>query len=330
VVNLAAALIALAGFEAYLWFTAPTLEATPNAVHYSTEYYDDDPLLGYGPQKNIRTQATKRHHESLVYSATYTIDGNGLRVTPAAARASTSVLFFGGSVTFGEGLNDEYAMPYRVGVLSGDTVHVYNFGFHGYGPHQMLAAIEQRRASSIVSEPVTAVVYQAIPAHVARSAGRAPWDQRGPWYRLGTDGRVRFSGHFNDRISAQIGALFSRSLTYQRIVGFERRISDADVTLFAAIVGRARDETARKFPGSAFFVLLWGYQEDPLFEQLSAGLVDQGLTVVPIHGILPHYADDPARYQIGPHDKHPNVLAQRLIAEHITARVVGPLRTPVR
>jgi hypothetical protein len=138
-------------------------------------------------------------------------------------------------------------------------------------------------------------------------------------------GRARFAGHFDDRSGDWLRTALDRSLTYQRTFGLERHISDGDVALFAAIVARARRESAHLFPGSRFSVILWGYQDDPLFKRLSATLADRGLRVFPISAILPHYVDDPSRYQISPYDPHPNALAQGLIADYVVEHIVGPL-----
>ncbi|MDH3317789.1 MAG: hypothetical protein OER43_18745, partial [Gammaproteobacteria bacterium] len=327
-INLAAASLGLGGFEAYLWLLSPSPVA--DEVSYSNDYFAPDPVLGYGPRRGVVTEAVKRHRGEPVYRATYSIGENGLRLTPAAPAAATSVLFFGGSVTFGEGLDDDQSMPYRVGARYGGDVRVYNFGFHGYGPHQMLAALEHGWVASVVSGPVAAVVYQAIPAHVARSAGRAPWDREGPWYRLDGQGRARFAGHFDDRLGARVAAVLDRSFTYRRIFGLERGVSDGDLALFAAIVARAREEASRRFPASRFVVLLWGYQDDPTFERVLAALRGRRLSVALIRDILPGYDDDPQRYQIGPHDRHPNPLAQDLIAAYLVEDLLGPLNPAPR
>jgi hypothetical protein len=55
---------------------------------------------------------------------------------------------FGCSFTFREGVEDREAMPYLVGELS--KYIVYNFGFHGYGAHQMLSALEYGIVDRIV------------------------------------------------------------------------------------------------------------------------------------------------------------------------------------
>lgn len=328
-VNLAAVALALGGFETYLWLTSPPPDASE--VRYSRDYFVPHPVLGYGPRKGVVTEAVKRHQGELVYRVTYTIDPNGLRVTPPAPEAASSVAFFGGSVTFGEGLEDAQSMPYRVAERLGAKTRVYNFGFHGYGAHQMLAAIEQGWAESLVKAPLAAVVYQAIPAHVVRAAGRAPWDIHGPWYRLDDRGRVQLAGRFDQRPGAAAAALLGDSFTFRRIFGLERRVSDADLALFAAIVARARQEAQQRFPGCAFLVLLWDGDEDhQSAERVLAALMDRGISVRRIRDVLPGHVTDPARYRIGPHDKHPNPRAQDLIAAHLVEDLLRPLTAASR
>jgi hypothetical protein len=74
----------------------------------------------------------------LIYDVTYTIDADGLRIAAGLdenPHDNRCMLFFGCSFTFGEGVDDHEAMPYVAGTLA--NLRAYNFGFPGYGPHQM-------------------------------------------------------------------------------------------------------------------------------------------------------------------------------------------------
>ena len=63
-------------------------------------------------------------------------------------------------------------MPYQVGLRTDGQYATYNFAVHGYGTHQMLAAIENGMVASRVKEDVRYVIYQAIyPEHLYRLAG---------------------------------------------------------------------------------------------------------------------------------------------------------------
>ena len=108
-----------------------------------------------------------------IFDVVYTTNEAGLRASPPSAEARESILFFGGSFTFGTGVNDDETMPHRGGVATKGKYRVFNFGYAGYGPHQMLAAIEGGLVDEIVIEPPKYVIYQAIPHHVERAAGLA-------------------------------------------------------------------------------------------------------------------------------------------------------------
>ena len=133
-------------------------------------FYQSLPILGYGPKKGIQVSASAYYGDLLLYDVIYTIDRNGLRVGPTSSESARvpSVLFLGGSFTFGSGVNDNETMPYVFEEKSQGRFKAFNFGFIGYGPHQMLAILENKLEMDIVRDnaPVFGV-YQAIPDHVA-------------------------------------------------------------------------------------------------------------------------------------------------------------------
>lgn len=47
-------------------------------------------------------------------------------------------------------VNDNETAAYQVGEMSSGNYRIFNFGFKGYGPHQMLSAIEHSLVEDIV------------------------------------------------------------------------------------------------------------------------------------------------------------------------------------
>jgi hypothetical protein len=259
------------------------------------------------------------------------------------------VLFFGDSFTFGEGVNDDEALPYLVGQQSGGQYHTYNFGFHGYGPHQMLAMLEYRLEEKIINCKPRFAVYQAILDHLIRAAGQAAWDTHGPRYVLERDGRVTFAGHFDDvrGVFDDIGdnALVSRvtyhlkkSLLFQEIFGHpgqptrRRKVQGDDITLFLGIVDFTRNIFESRYPGGEFHVIFWddkdlsheNDKESGSCETCNAvieGLYGRGIKVHVISDILTDYHSDKQKYRIS-HETHPNALAYRLIATYLTEDIL--------
>lgn len=285
----------------------------------SPGYYARDEVLGYAPANASTSRARRRHAHDVIYDVTYTIGPNRLRISPSTYSPDSSrcALFFGDSFTFGEGVNDRETMPYLVGELS--NYHVYNFGFHGYGPHQMLAEIQSGRVARTVQCQPRFILYQAIPDHPWRAAGRAPWDAHGPKYSVIGNALIQ-EGHFDDRridrVRRRIRTLASRSSAYRRYI--DARVSREDITRFAAIVNTARAELHALYPAAAFHVLLWDPSPGAAVsrDEHSALLAADVATHLSSE-ILPQDAAHPLQYALSPWDNHPSPATHRLIAEFV-------------
>ena len=108
--------------------------------------------------KNSQVTSKKMIKDGQVfYDVTYTINKYGLRVSPHDLKENITntynfknILFFGGSFTFGEGVNDDENLPWKIEKKSNYKLKSYNFGFHGYGSHQMLRTLELGLIDNIV------------------------------------------------------------------------------------------------------------------------------------------------------------------------------------
>lgn len=323
-VNFAVVLLVLAGYEGYLLSREKTADPTRMQGDYTIDYFDADELLGYGPAKSRVASAQKYHGDALIYSVRYTIDDHGLRVSPPAESPGAGcVLFFGGSVTFGEGAEDDEAMPYQVGLLTDNRYRVFNFGFHGYGPHQMLAALESGRVGEIVECRPTHVVYQAIIPHVERAAGLAAWDRQGPRYTRIQGGGVMLAGRFDAAaVNPPWKAWLGRYQTYDTLFGRRRAASDKDIELYAEIVDSARSFVEQTFDGAEFHVLIWDNDGLPSHDRVMRALGRKHLRLIRISDVLPGYLENKARFELSVHDHHPNAAAHAGIAQYVVRHIL--------
>jgi len=320
--NLICILLTLALFEGYLQVQKNRSDRPQTATVYPRGYIQDHPILGYAPRPSNRITLTKQVKGELVYEAVYTINGHGLRLSPKPNESDAPcILFFGGSYTFGAGVSDQYAMPYQVGIKSNKQYKIYNFGFHGYGPHQMLAAIEHGIVANIVKIcTVKTVIYQAIPGHVRRSAGLASWDRYGPKFVL-QDGRVYHSGNFSSNlILAYIRRGLSESLIYNNLR--RTKPNGYEIDLYVEIVTRAKTLLTEQYLGSEFHVLLWEDDGHELYPTLARKLTENGLQLHKISETLPEDDSAPLAYKIHQYDGHPNEQAHELIADYVLLNVL--------
>jgi hypothetical protein len=180
---------------------------TNRASHSSTDIRFWDTLL---PLRILSHTVTHKeeYYTGESHVVTYNIDRDGLRISAPKGQINgeRSILFFGCSFTFGEAVEDEETLPYQLGRLLTYPYSVYNFGFEGYGPNHMLAALEAGLATNIVASPPEFVFYQAIPDHVKRIVGGHPWIKYGPIYHLSASGSVTLVGHFDDSVNVRTPA----------------------------------------------------------------------------------------------------------------------------
>jgi hypothetical protein len=326
-VNLGLTALVLLGFELYLLQKGGRPEEIFSGTYTSGYWERHHPVLGYAPAPGRTSTATKHQAGELVYAVTYTITGDGLRLAPPhRPDAAASIVFFGDSHTFGEGVEDDETAPYRVGLRTEGRLAVYNFGFHGYGPHHMLAALEAGYAAARIRYPPRHVIFVTGDYHDARVMG-SPWDPDGPRYRLGPDGRLVRAGSFREhrdlrqRLRARAERRAERSgiarAFLERVLPEHRSNRD----LYVAVVDSAGRAATRAFPGADFHVLFW--DNTARAGAYIAALAARGLRVHPMSRALPRLADDPHGYQLSPLDGHPTPAAHDLIARYIVETIIA-------
>lgn len=337
-INLAVLSCTLGAVEAYFWSKEP-LE---RQMQYSEGFFVPDETLGYKPVAGQTLSHRTSIRDEPLYQVSYTVNTDGLRVaTPAGVGASPTkpcLAFFGDSFTFGEGMPDESTMPYQVWKKLGGQLRTVNFGFLGYGPHQMLAALQHGHLESQGHCRPSHVVYQAISTHVSRAAGLEAWDSHGPRYVLNADGGVQQVGHFDDvprtalldrlrslhrRFPVQLKTTLGQNALYRLFLRSHRAVGQQDVALFTGIVEEAKNFVERTYPGAQFHVLFWDFEDDlPIVDQVLQQLRKHNVVVYPMSTILPDFPADERRYEISPYDRHPNSMTHEMIADFVAQSLV--------
>jgi hypothetical protein len=235
---------------------------------YTQHHFTPLPELGYGSIREKRVTTSQKYVAGkLVYDVKYTMDENGLRTTARhAVRDGLPVLFLGCSFTFGEGVDDAETLPASFEAITGRAA--VNFGFHGYGPHQVLRELEIGLPRQFGYTQADMVIYTLLPAHVDRSAGRSPWDPDGPKYRI-VDGQLKYEGPFskgNENRGAgmqsdgwrPVRRVLDRSAIYRLWANHfgELRTEEEDRRTAMAIVAEA-DRLVRSQYGTPMTILLW-------------------------------------------------------------------------
>ena len=291
-----------------------------------------NPVTGYAPRPSTEAVVTKKLHDAEIYSATYRFDRYGRRVVPHDVSAPQSfLLFFGGSRTFGDGVDDDESVPYHVARRM-PRARPYCYAYNGWGPSQFLAILRSRDLSKEIPERRGTVCYVMIEDHIRRATGSLTVSTcyNGgslPYFVTNADGFVERRGTFVDgRPCTQFWySLLGRSHTYRWLVG-ELSVTDAERAQTADILGAIRDELESRFEVQRFAVFY--YPDNPGLRAMSPLLDARGIEHLDLSGL---FALDDPRYIHHEVDNHLNARGNDVLGRAI-AEALGTVRseTPAR
>ena len=253
------------------------------------DFYAEDPLLGYKPAENLEIVSRMMREGEEVYSAWYTTSENGWRVTPfdETLPRDQFLLFFGDSITFGLGVDDDQTLPSWAAGLALDF-EPYNFGFSGYGPEQMVALLENGVIEPIVEQETGIAIYTYIDEHIARAIGSVQvfnqWGRLMPYYYLDEDGALVRDGNFSTGrpFLSALYLLIGKSQVVHFLGLDFPAVRDRHVELVAGMIESSRDMLKDRYEDVAFYVLFYpGYSETapdliPYLETAGINYLDYG------------------------------------------------------
>ena len=302
-------------------------DSNNNTIKFTVEH----DILGYAPIKNAEVFVTQYWKDGLKVNSKYTTDYNGLRISNANNNLgySKGIIFFGCSYTFGASINDEETLPFQVGKQIDHEYKISNFGFPGYGTHQMLAAIEHGLVEITVDTNIKYAIYQALPDHINRLLGWRKWDTHGPRYILDIDKKIKNVGQFDDNqsfLTTKLKSQLEKSYIYGAISAVQtgrKVISSNDIDLFAGMVRKSRNLLKELYPGIEFHVIFWDIGPWIVPKELQKNIL-QGLEKeINIHLITDILVDyDEKKYLMNKYDSHPNSLANKIIAEYVVKKII--------
>ena len=288
--------------------------------------------LGYVPTPNRCVRSAVVVDGAPVFDVHYGIDPRGLRDGPPTADAPEgTVLCFGCSFTFGFGLEDDETYPWQLQQLVGGRLQVENLGYIGYGPHQMLAQIQEGVAEAAARAPVRHAVYLAIVDHPRRVSGREPSSRHTPRFDVTDDGTPIRRGLWSDEPSSvgpkRLLQLLRHANLFARVMEHvEEGGTAGDLRRYVAIVRQARDELHARWPDGQFHVVVWD-DEDRLSARLIEALEGAGIEPIRMSEVAPDFRSDLERHRLHPADVHPSRHANRILAEYLAARFTAPATT---
>ena len=317
--NVAAAMVALLLFGVWQRFETAPREQTPLLLDGS-HFYELVDDVGYIPKANARTAAPAKEGQPAAKGVIYTTGPDHFRVVPTAvARPDACVLLFGASFAFGNGVRDEETFAAQLVKLSDRRVHVHNFAVSGWGLHQMLGGLQSRRFQRAVSCEPTDAFLMLAPSQIWWTSGALnPWDQYGPRYRVGADGRPVRDGNLG----------MPDPYNWRRWFGLTPTSKAEATRLARAIIVEAARVLRQDYPKIQVHLISYRVSswDDVNFSAedllgFEYEMNQSGIAPLPLEGIIPQYRFAQDDYVLGVPDYHPNPRAHRLIAQFILREI---------
>ena len=283
-----------------------------------------------GPIHEKKIDASGR----IVFDVVNTIDAFLTRKVESNSNGPT-IAFFGDSMTFGAGVNDDETLPQAFADQTGRRYNVLNLAASAYGPQQFLRALELGVHDARLRRDPRLIVMLTAPWHAFRTSCKDENAWLGPSYEM-QDGAPVFAGPCSARATGLSGALrnlFRSTEAYKFFLGTrERPLEPADIDLYVAILSRAGRIVREKFGAPTLILYLpdnlatpryrlgAGYSNDDIVHKLREG----GLTVLDASIDASAY---PGQILMIPGDGHPSGFAYKIMAEQIkdfVAREIEP------
>ena len=254
----------------------------------------------------------------VVSRARYTFDEFGRRLTPTSSDPAYNLLFFGGSFTMGQAVDDEETAPYRLGLMR-PRAQVYNFGVAGGSANEFLYELEMDPSPRLAGIPnrKSLVLYVFIESHYDRLfcpslcvRQEHNWVINKPYY-VRSGGEIIFNGFFDTNRKFQNGVyrLFNASALF----GFFDIVWPLFYTewhheFFADLLLKAKVKSQQRFVDSDLYLVLFPGASHTLGKKLKSASEAKGIKVLDYSELMMNIVTG-GKFEV-PLEQHPTPVAQ--------------------
>lgn len=308
----------------YSLLGAPTRENK----NFTMPVLGDDDIqrhIGYMPNGDTVINEVFVYEGDTSFNVDYSIDEFRKRITPKpdSVEGSEYALFFGCSLAYGYGLEDDETIAYTY-QSNGDIVS-YNFAYNGHGTNHVAARLEAQDLSKQVDEKDGKAFYLFFWDHIARSVGtmrrHTSWLHFAPYYYMDNDSLKRDKMFKNGRpIRSYIYENIYQSSTLQYFeVDFPLTLHETHFDLVAEMIQYSKDLYEEQFGNDEFYTVIMPtyveYKEEDLKLFIKA-VESKGLQVVDLSKMV----DFSPKYSLE-NDPHPNNFYTKLFSKELYNKI---------
>ena len=287
----------------------------------------NDSVLGYinrpNAKINLKGMIMQRENNdskwsvSEVYSDKYAHTDNLSRRKIPFSKSNDSkdefLLFFGGSRTFGYGVNDDETYPYYVSRDLG--LKAYSYSASGWGPGQFLALLQEKEGYFNFNEKNGTAIYYMIPTHIHRLRGFFPQYHNSlyPKFDYNNDGRLSYVGNHIDDKQNIWKFLEKNSYTFKYFFNGIQPILYYDYEFTADVLKEIEVKLYEKKIATRFVVVLAGSFGTDWKNKFIPYVTDRNIEYINLSKLFPKTIP----YVLHDHDLHLSPLGNEILANSI-------------
>jgi hypothetical protein len=256
-----------------------------------------------------------------VFNVHYTVDHLHKRVTPDYDSVKKEyALFFGCSIAFGEGLEDNQTFAYQIQQKS-KRYNSYNFSCSSTGSNYMLALLQNISLKSQVREEKGKAFYIFFWDHMYRSIGAmdryTSWMHMSPYYYL-KNGKIVHEKMFKDGrpiISTIYENIYQSNIVKYFQLDFPLSLNDTHFDLVTEMIAESKRCYEKQFGNDEFYVVLYPNYVEYTEEQLNTlkrFLKQKHIKFVDLTKVIKYSV----KYTLGG-DPHPNANTNKLLSNSL-------------
>lgn len=256
-----------------------------------------------------------------VFDVHYSIDHMNKRITPDFDSSKTNyALFFGCSIGFGYGLEDDQTLAYQVQEQSPNT-NSYNFCISATGTNHMLAQFQYRDLSKQVAEKDGCGYYIFFWDHIYRAIGTmhryTEWLHTAPYYEM-KDGKLVRNKLFKDGrpfISGMYERLYQTNIVKYFEADLPLKLNETHFDLVSEMVLETKKEYEKQFGNDKFYLVFYPNYVAYTPEEMrifKSYLTKKKIKFIDLSKVITYQG----KYTLGG-DSHPNAETNKLIANYL-------------
>jgi hypothetical protein len=198
-----------------------------------------------------------------IFDVHYSIDSFHKRITPEYnPNNKQHALFFGCSIAFGHGVEDNETMPYYF-QKNTNKYNAYNFAYSGHGTNHMLARLQYEDLTTQVKEKKGLAFYTFFWDHMFRSIGTmnryTSWLHNAPYYEMNAGQLERKKMFKNGRFwqSYFYESVYQSNIVKYFELDFPLKLKEEHIQLVVEMIAASKKEYQKQFPGNEFYVVIY-------------------------------------------------------------------------